>query len=67
MNTFGKIIEGSEGTVVFGNGIPAVTGEVAEVADDYFLFDTTSRTDKKGDRLAVPFASVVYFRFAQEG
>lgn len=60
--TFERDVEGSRGTVVFGNGVPAVTVDVESVGDGY-LGCVDQRT---GDMLLIPAASIAYYRFANE-
>lgn len=66
---FGRVIDGSRGTVVFGNGVHALVGEVAHTGDDDYIiveghisgaFDSAPRT------YAVPLSSIAYYAFAPE-
>ena len=66
--TFPHAIEGSRGTLVFGAGVPALTGEITHVSDDHVFIEVPQKTDQDRypDVIAVPVASIVYYRFAAD-
>lgn len=66
---FGRVIDGSRGVVVFGNGVHALVGEVAHTGeDDYIIVEgnISGVFDQPPRTYAVPLASIVYYAFARE-
>jgi hypothetical protein len=64
-DTFGRSIEGSRGTLVFGNGIDGMTCDVEDVGADYIRVTTQSGAFGRDvpRTVHVPLSAVVYFRF----
>lgn len=66
---FGRTVDAARGTVVFGNGVTALVGEIAHTGnDDYLIVTGHPSGDFSGPAhtYAVPLSSVVYVRFADE-
>lgn len=55
--TFAQLVDGARGTVVFGAGVPALTGFVEATGADHLILEN------QGIAYAIPLASVVYFRY----
>ena len=74
-DTFIRNVEHSRGTVVFGSGIDALTGEVLSVGEDYLTLETPAQgpQNRSGQSMTppmihlIPLSSVMYFRFEGEG
>ena len=69
--SFLRNIEGSRGTLVLGNGIDALEGEVITVGHDYVEFETRRatgipKTPSEPVINLVPFHAIAYYRFAGE-
>ena len=66
--TFPYAIDGSRGTLVFGAGVPAITGEITHVSSDHVFIEVPQKVDqdKMPAVIAVPVASIVYYWFADE-
>lgn len=61
---FFAAIEGSEGTIIFGNGVPAVQVEILSVHEDHLIARQLAigSTDH-GATLVIPRGSIAYYRF----
>lgn len=64
---FAYSIEGSRGTIVFGNGVRAVTGDIVKAHDDHVEVEVP-RSHPAGthDIVFVPVAAIAYYRFADD-
>ena len=62
--TFADAVKGSRGTVVFGAGVPAVTGDIIHAQGDHLVVETSDRDGY--ETIVVPVASIAYYRFARE-
>jgi hypothetical protein len=58
---FGAELVGEVVTLVFGNGIPALTGKVIAIHVDYLYFNVSVGEDEV-KTYHVPLASIVYAR-----
>lgn len=65
--SLGEAVEGSRGTVVFGNGVPALTGEVVRATSDHIALavgdDVQGRAVR---RYVIPLTSIVYYRYSDD-
>ena len=60
-DAFVRHIDGSRGTLAFGNGVPALTGALYAVADDVVQIETDD-----GEMCVVPVSAIVYWRFSSD-
>lgn len=68
-DTFLRSIEGSRGTVVLGNGLDALQGEVVRAGHDYIELEK-HEAHWKHDSIVriyvIPLHAISYYRFADE-